>query len=462
MNIERTVAHQQTEAPPETYLSGAVMPILDNLLGKSRAADTNIIEVDKILNYVLADTQSQNPGADTTTLYRLFAQKLPYFISSRHQQEAVQAIVNRDPNIARAGTRVLVLMNMKTIIVAAQPYLTGDPNIDSDLIQAGIVNLLAGITRIKTGQEATPITVHMHNLVEYGVAQEIASRDKVHVSWVIRDRLDRKITAIVKASLACHPLGLSEEAIEDLASQISAQIGIPPRSVKVFVRYRNSLTAGEDQMRDEQDLINELIKPSLAQRLEELLTKISPHQATVIKARFGFLDRKYTYDEAGRLINITREGASQAEDAGLRALRKPPYALTLRPFIHPDAGYHPHTSPKETPPPPRPVETRITHSALLGVQVDAMRMKYKYPIMNLILLRLFRPTSLELSPSIFEALAAGKIYTIAQLLGQTDQNLLAIKGIYEEQLRTIKSALIKFLAADAKAMTLGDKLFGRI
>ena len=37
---------------------------------------------------------------------------------------------------------------MKPILSAAEPYLTGNPDQDDDLIQAGIANLLVGIPQI--------------------------------------------------------------------------------------------------------------------------------------------------------------------------------------------------------------------------------------------------------------------------------------------------------------------------
>lgn len=299
---------------------------------QNRFKTADVMEMDKLLSTVLTDVQGKNPDAGPIALYQLFAKELPYFISSKNQAEAIQAVASIDSNVARAGTRVLTLINMKTIMSAAEPYLSGDTDKDSDLIQAGITNLMVGISKIRTG---ALITSYIYELVKNGIAQEIARRDGVQVGWA-RDGLNARIVELVEESLACNPFGLSKRGITDLADKISTETGISSGSVKTFIKYRNSLVQ-EDEVRDEEDLVNKATQPFLTEKLREILGKLDERQATVVMARFGLFGdaQEYTLDEVGKLIGTSKEWARRIEAKGIRSLRTRSHSFALRPFLYP-------------------------------------------------------------------------------------------------------------------------------
>jgi RNA polymerase primary sigma factor len=60
----------------------------------------------------------------------------------------------------------------------------------------------------------------------------------------------------------------------------------------------------------------------LKEKLEEVLSTLSPREARILQMRFGLNDgRSYTLEEVGQKFGLTRERIRQIEATGLRKLR---------------------------------------------------------------------------------------------------------------------------------------------
>ncbi len=69
----------------------------------------------------------------------------------------------------------------------------------------------------------------------------------------------------------------------------------------------------------------------LRERVEEVLSTLTPREARVLRLRFGLgQDRAYTLEEVGRKFGLTRERIRQIEGKALRRLRQPSRARLLR------------------------------------------------------------------------------------------------------------------------------------
>ena len=68
----------------------------------------------------------------------------------------------------------------------------------------------------------------------------------------------------------------------------------------------------------------------LRERVEEVLSTLSPREASVLRLRFGLgQDRPYTLEEVGQKFGLTRERIRQIEGKALRQLRQPGRARRL-------------------------------------------------------------------------------------------------------------------------------------
>ncbi len=72
----------------------------------------------------------------------------------------------------------------------------------------------------------------------------------------------------------------------------------------------------------------------LAEKLEEVLSTLSPREAQILRLRFGLQDGHcYTLEEVGRKFGLTRERIRQIEGEALRKLRHPRRIRQLKDYL---------------------------------------------------------------------------------------------------------------------------------
>jgi RNA polymerase primary sigma factor len=72
----------------------------------------------------------------------------------------------------------------------------------------------------------------------------------------------------------------------------------------------------------------------LKDKMEDILSTLSPREARVLRLRFGLDDGTvYTLEEVGRKFGLTRERIRQIEGRALRQLRHPKRARQLKDYL---------------------------------------------------------------------------------------------------------------------------------
>ncbi|MEJ5225579.1 MAG: sigma-70 family RNA polymerase sigma factor, partial [Anaerolineales bacterium] len=72
----------------------------------------------------------------------------------------------------------------------------------------------------------------------------------------------------------------------------------------------------------------------LKEKIEEVLSTLSPREARVLRLRFGLDDgNSYTLEEVGQKFGLTRERIRQIEGKALRRLRHPRRARQLKEYL---------------------------------------------------------------------------------------------------------------------------------
>ena len=72
----------------------------------------------------------------------------------------------------------------------------------------------------------------------------------------------------------------------------------------------------------------------LQEKLEDILTSLTPREARILRLRFGLQDgRSYTLEEVGQKFGLTRERIRQIEHEALDRLRHPSRSRQLRDYL---------------------------------------------------------------------------------------------------------------------------------
>jgi RNA polymerase primary sigma factor len=77
-----------------------------------------------------------------------------------------------------------------------------------------------------------------------------------------------------------------------------------------------------------------IIETLLRDKIEQVLSTLTPREQRIIRLRFGLVNGKsYTLEEVGQKFGLTRERIRQIENRALRRLRHPLRSRELRDYL---------------------------------------------------------------------------------------------------------------------------------
>ena len=132
--------------------------------------------------------------------------------------------------------------------------------------------------------------------------------------------------------------------IEEIAHALKLDI----RKVQWIMRVSWLPLSLESPVGDEEDselgyFVEDVLSPTplqsayesmLKEKLEEVLSSLTPREARVLRLRFGLDDgNSYTLEEVGQKFGLTRERIRQIEGRALRQLRQPRRARQLKEYL---------------------------------------------------------------------------------------------------------------------------------
>jgi RNA polymerase primary sigma factor len=127
--------------------------------------------------------------------------------------------------------------------------------------------------------------------------------------------------------------------------EIAAHVGLSPAKVRWLVKVSRRPVSLEKPVGEEKDSefgefiededspqpVDEAAQRLLAERLDQILSTLTPRQARILRLRFGLHDgNAYTLKEVGAKFGLTRERIRQIERLALRRLRHPSRSRHLR------------------------------------------------------------------------------------------------------------------------------------
>ncbi len=233
----------------------------------------------------------------------------------------------------------LIRANTRLVISVAKKYVRqGIPFLD--LIQEGNLGLMKAVDKFdyRRGYKfSTYATWWIRQAISRALADQGRTiRLPVHMSDRIR-KLYRTARRLEQ-----------DRGRPPTPEEIAEEMDINPRKVRRMLRVSQHTVSLEKPVGEEED--SELgsfieddetpIPPEAAnhsllrEKLEDVLSTLSPREARVLRLRFGLQDgHNYTLEEIGRKFGVTRERIRQIEKKALRRLRHPRRSRQLKDYL---------------------------------------------------------------------------------------------------------------------------------
>ncbi|MFN2299943.1 MAG: RNA polymerase sigma factor RpoD/SigA, partial [Anaerolineales bacterium] len=237
-----------------------------------------------------------------------------------------------------AAREHLIKANTRLVVSVAKRYMGRGVHF-LDLIQEGNLGLMKAVEKFdyhRGFRFSTYATWWIRQTISRAIADQSRTiRVPVHMT----DRIQRLYRTAHDIEQRTGRKATSEE--------IGRVMGLDERKVDWMLQVSWRPVSLENPVGDEDEemitFVEDTLTPSptesaseqlLREKVEEVLSTLSPREARVLRMRFGLCgERPYTLEEVGQKFGLTRERIRQIEGRALRRLRHPRRARQLQEYV---------------------------------------------------------------------------------------------------------------------------------
>ncbi len=233
----------------------------------------------------------------------------------------------------------LIKANTRLVVSVAKKY-TGRGVSFTDLIQEGNLGLIKAVEKFDY-HRGYKFSTYATWWVRQAVTRALADQGRtIRVPVHMSDRI-RKLYQVA-ARLE------QDRGRKPTSEELAVEMDIKPSTVTWMFRVNQPPVSLETPVGDDKDSeLGSFIKDEdallppdttnfhlLREKLEEILTTLTPREARIVRLRFGLQNgRCYTLEEVGQKFGLTRERIRQIESRALWKLRHPRRSRQLRDYL---------------------------------------------------------------------------------------------------------------------------------
>jgi RNA polymerase primary sigma factor len=250
----------------------------------------------------------------------------------RREMEALidDGILARE-HLIKANTRLVVSI-AKKYIGRGVPFL--------DLIQEGNLGLMKAVSKFEV-ERGFRFSTYATWWIRQTITRAIADQGRtIRVPVHMTDR----IRSMYKTARRLE----QENGHPPTSDEIATELQVEPSRVEWMLQVSWVPISLESPVGDEEDsefgmFVEDEITPPpsqtayqnmLSERVEQVLSTLSPREARIIRLRFGLENgHPYTLEEVGQKFGLTRERIRQIEGKALRRLRHPCRSRLLKDYL---------------------------------------------------------------------------------------------------------------------------------
>ena len=305
--------------------------------------DLNSIPADDTISLYLkemARVPLLTSAEETSLAKRLERGRRAQHLSARGGQSEDETVrLRREVINGEQARDHLIRANTRLVVSIAKKYM-GQGVPFSDLIQEGNLGLMKAVEKFDY-RRGYKFSTYATWWIRQAITRALADQGRtIRVPVHMSDRLRKLHHVSRQLEQVCGRKPTPEE--------LAVEMELDPGKVRWMLRVSRHPVSLERPVGEEEDselgnFIEDVDAPTppdvayhrlLQEKLEDVLTTLTPREARILRLRFGLQNgRSYTLEEVGRKFGLTRERIRQIEGQALRKLRHPRRSRQLRDYL---------------------------------------------------------------------------------------------------------------------------------